>query len=67
MLIFACPVKFVFIFNRGSSSRMGRILTTQYDLLTYGASIHALSISRINPPKFGGRLKFEPAKGGCTT
>jgi hypothetical protein len=25
-----------------------------------GTSIHTLSILRINPPKFGGGLKFEP-------
>jgi hypothetical protein len=25
-----------------------------------GTGIHTLSISRINPPKFGGGLKFEP-------
>jgi hypothetical protein len=27
---------------------------------TYGAGRNTLSISRINPPKFGGGLKFEP-------
>jgi hypothetical protein len=25
-----------------------------------GTGLHTLSISRINPPKFGGGLKFEP-------
>jgi len=27
---------------------------------TYGAGRNTLSILRINPPKIGGRLKFEP-------
>jgi hypothetical protein len=30
---------------------------------TYGAGRNTLSISRINPPKFGGGLKFEPDAG----
>jgi hypothetical protein len=30
------------------------------DLKFIGTGIHTLSISRINPPKFGGELKFEP-------
>jgi len=34
---------------------------------TYGAGSNTASISRINPPKFGGRLKFEsdPRGIGC--
>jgi hypothetical protein len=30
---------------------------------TYGAGRNTLSILRINPPKFGGGLKFEPDAG----
>jgi len=30
------------------------------DEKSIGAGIHTLSISKINPPKFGGGLKFEP-------
>jgi len=30
---------------------------------TYGAGRNTLSILRINPPKIGGRLKFEPDAG----
>jgi hypothetical protein len=30
---------------------------------TYGAVRNTWSISRINPPKFGGGLKFEPDAG----
>jgi hypothetical protein len=29
----------------------------------HGAGTNTLSISRINPPKFGGGLKFEPDTG----
>jgi hypothetical protein len=33
---------------------------------TYGAGRHTLSISRINPPKFGGGLKFESDPRGIS-
>jgi len=32
----------------------------EIDFAFHGAGTNTLSISRINPPKFGGGLKFEP-------
>jgi len=50
-----------FVQVQGRRSASGG-LTTPYDFLTYGADIHTFSISRINPPKYGGGLKFEPVE-----
>jgi len=52
MLNFACPVKSVFIFNRGSSSRQAKIFTRHgYRRVNHpdeiGTGIHTLSILRI--------------------
>ncbi len=43
------------------TAKMAKILTVPIKKI--GASIHTLSILRINPPMFGGGLKFEPDAG----
>jgi hypothetical protein len=47
--------QFLFKFKKGDNFNLP---ITIYR--TYGAGRNTLSILRINPPKFGGGLKFEP-------
>jgi hypothetical protein len=51
------------MFNRGSRPRKAKILTTPVQSAGPGAGRNTLSMLKINPPMFGGGLKFETDTG----
>jgi hypothetical protein len=65
MFNFACPVKSVFIIEPGLNYKEGKNFNHPSTICrSYWAGRNTLSILRINPPTFSGKLKFEPDHRG---
>jgi hypothetical protein len=64
MFDFACPVKLVFNIYPGFKTKKVENFNHPGTICrAYGAGRNTLSNLRINPPKYGGGLKFEPDAG----